>query len=103
MNSTYKQDQIDFMRALGKLLVWAERQDIDITGGDLMAKTGHSKKSKHYDRMAIDLNLHLDGVYQRGTEAHRKIGEKWEQLGGTWGGRFEKKDGNHYSWKEGKR
>ena len=50
--------------------------------------------------MAIDLNLHIDGKYQPSSEAHRPIGTKWESLGGTWGGRFAKKDGNHYSWKE---
>jgi hypothetical protein len=53
--------------------------------------------SFHRKRLAIDLNLFKDGVYQRSTEAHRPLGEYWESLGGTWGGRFKRKDGNHYS------
>jgi hypothetical protein len=46
------------------------------------------------------MNLFIDDKYQTTTEAHRPIGEKWESLGGTWGGRFRNKDGNHYSWGE---
>jgi hypothetical protein len=36
------------------------------------------------------------------TEAHTPLGEQWEKMGGTWGGRFN--DGNHYSLEhEGKK
>lgn len=53
--------------------------------------------SCHKVRLAIDLNLYKDGVYQETTEAHRALGEWWEAQGDDhcWGGRF--KDGNHYS------
>lgn len=54
-----------------------------------------SEKSLHRLRLAIDLNLFKDGEYLVTTEDHRPIGEYWESLGGTWGGRFN--DGNHYS------
>jgi hypothetical protein len=89
-----------FMKALTKLLTWAHARGYEFSGGDLYAKTGHIDGSYHYRKLAIDLNLFIDGVYQRTTEAHRPIGEKWEKLGGTWGGRFRNKDGNHYSWGE---
>lgn len=92
--------QRDFTEALTKLFVWILKQGYEFTLGDAMAKTGHSKNSFHYKRLAIDLNLFINGVYQTKTEAHKPIGEKWEKLGGTWGGRFGKKDGNHYSWGE---
>jgi len=49
-------------------------------------------------RLAIDLNLFKDGEYLTDTEDHRFLGEFWESLGGTWGGRWD--DGNHYSWGE---
>ena len=61
---------------------------------------GHSKKSFHPDRLAIDLNLFKDGKYLMETEDHRPLGEYWKSLGGTWGGDFKRKDGNHYSWGE---
>jgi hypothetical protein len=53
--------------------------------------------SLHTKCLAIDLNLFINGVYQTDSEAHRPLGEYWESLGGTWGGRFKKPDGNHYS------
>lgn len=58
---------------------------------------GHPK-SAHKVRLAIDLNLFKDGVFQTTTEAHRPLGEWWEQQHelARWGGRFD--DGNHYSF-----
>lgn len=55
-----------------------------------------SKSSRHKVRLAIDLNLFLDGKYLTDTEDHRPLGEWWESVGGIWGGRFD--DGNHYEW-----
>lgn len=51
--------------------------------------------SLHEIGLAIDLNLFRHGVYLSRTDDHRKMGEFWESIGGTWGGRFG--DGNHYS------
>lgn len=56
---------------------------------------GGIRNSLHGDRLAIDLNLFIAGHYQTQTEAYRPLGEKWEAMGGTWGGRFG--DGNHFS------
>ena len=61
---------------------------------------GHAK-SAHKLRLAIDLNLFMDGDYQADTEAHRPLGEWWEAQGGCWGGRFSMPDGNHYSLEHG--
>ena len=52
-------------------------------------------KSLHKKRLAIDLNLFKDGVYLTSTDDHLPLGEYWESIGGSWGGRFN--DGNHYS------
>ena len=92
--------QRDFTTALTKLQVWMLKNGFEFTLGDAHAKSGHIDGSFHYQRLAIDLNLFIDDKYQTTTEAHRPVGEKWEKLGGTWGGRFGKKDGNHYSWGE---
>ena len=97
--------QRDFFSAFVKLMVWAHEQGYEFTFGDANAKTGHTLNSFHYKRLAVDINLFIKGVYQKTTAAHKPIGEKWEQLGGTWGGRFvdskgKGRDGNHYSWGE---
>ena len=59
----------------------------------------HSRRSFHYLKCAIDLNLFKDGKYLRGTKAHEPFGIFWESLDpdATWGGRFKKRDGSHYS------
>ena len=66
-----------------------------------------SEVSLHRERLAIDLNLFMrvDGKWQylATTDAHRQLGEWWEQLDPdcAWGGRFN--DGNHYSLSHGGR
>lgn len=52
----------------------------------------------HQDRLALDLNLFVGGVYMATSEAWREIGEKWESMHELcrWGGRFG--DGNHISF-----
>ncbi len=92
--------QREFNLAMAKLVIWAAKRGYEFTDGDAYAKTGHSENSFHYKRLARDMNLFVGGKYQTDTEAHRPIGEHWEKMGGTWGGRFGKKDGNHYSWGE---
>ena len=91
--------QRDFVKALNLLLTWAHAQGYEFTLG-AAHDPGRPAWSFHSKRLAIDLNLFIDGVYQRRTAAHRPIGEFWESLGGTWGGRFSNPDGNHYSWGE---
>ena len=56
----------------------------------------HSPASFHYNRLAADLNLFRDGKYLTRTEDHRPLGERWIELGGSWGGDFKNPDGNHY-------
>jgi hypothetical protein len=56
--------------------------------------------SAHKQRLAIDLNLFLDGEYLSSTEAHRPFGEYWKSIdpeNHVWGGDFD--DGNHYSFR----
>lgn len=90
-----RQEQSKFVRMITKLLFWAELMGYELTFGDAWAKDGHKEQSLHYDRLAIDLNLFKDGEYLIKTEDHRPLGEFWESIGGSWGGRYD--DGNHYS------
>lgn len=55
------------------------------------------RSSLHVDKLAIDLHLFIDGVYQTETAAYEPLGVFWESIGGAWGGRFTRKDGNHFS------
>lgn len=69
--------------------------------GEMGEKKGYgAANSYHKKRLAIDLNLFKDGQYLSDTESHQPFGEFWESIGGTWGGRFGIKDGNHYSYGE---
>ena len=95
-----RQQQSEFAVALGAFLVWIFKEGYEVTLGDAYATDGHIDGSFHYKRLAIDLNLFIDGEYQTTTEAHRPLGEQWKKMGGTWGGDFKRKDGNHYSWGE---
>jgi len=99
-------DQIRFTFMVSLLIIYAYLMGYGLTFGDAYAKSGHRKGSFHYRRLAVDFNLFLwdkekkKWVYQRSTKAHEKLGLFWELIGGTWGGRF--KDGNHYSYLEGR-
>ena len=110
MNLSVHQRQ--FARMIGLLLnylpVLSEQLGMkyEVTFGDAYSKVEfgvHSYNSKHYDRLAVDFNLFINGVYQSTTEAHEPLGNFWNSIGGTWGGDFKHKDGNHYSYLEGKR
>lgn len=93
--------QRTFTKKIAQLILWAYDQGYEITVGDFWAHDGHIEGSYHYQRLAADLNLFRNGEYLQTTEDHLPLGEKWEDMGGTWGGRFKRKDGNHYSWGEG--
>ena len=51
--------------------------------------------SLHKLGLAVDFNLYKNGIYLKKTEDHLPLGQFWESIGGSWGGRFD--DGNHYS------
>ena len=101
--------QRDFARMVGLLLIFIYSQPgYAVTFGDAWAEEGegrkHSDDSFHYDRLAIDLNLFYNGTWLKETEDHRRFGEYWESLDSkcSWGGFFKRKDGNHYSYGEGR-
>ena len=91
---------------VAQLIQWADQQGYELTGGELYRPPQTARyyksigigilNSKHCQRLAIDLNLFIDGEYQRSTEVYKPLGEYWESLGGRWGGRFKRKDGNHF-------
>lgn len=54
--------------------------------------------SLHTVRLAVDFNLFINGEYRVDSESYCPLGEFWEFIGGSWGGRFSKADGNHFSY-----
>lgn len=108
--------QCKFAGMIGELIVWIYSQGYMCRLGDawrstdkLKVPTGqpgfeddeeysyqdllfYNKKSKvtygkHNNRLALDLIIHKNGTQLQDIE-YRVIGEKWEAMGGRWGGRF---------------
>lgn len=103
---TLGEKQRMFVRMIADLIRWAYDNGYELTFGDayrdprlhgaLGVKAGYGHvKSCHKLRLAMDFNLFKDDKFLQATEDHRPLGEQWEKMGGTWGGRFN--DGNHYS------
>lgn len=87
---------IDFAYANGYELAFGDAYRDPRLHGDMGVKKGYGhSKSNHKIRLAVDFNLFKDGKYLTSSEDHKPLGEFWESIGGTWGGRFN--DGNHYS------
>lgn len=100
--------QATFTVMVAQLIIWAEQQGYQLTFGEAYrtpeqaehyAKSGKGiKQSLHTLRLAVDFNLFIKGIYQTETNAYQPLGEYWEGLGGSWGGRFKSRpDGNHFS------
>jgi len=94
------QKQILFAHNVVDLLIWVHQHEgWEVTLDEVSrpkilqliyvwAKKSKTLISKHLNRLAIDLNLFIDGVYVDDPEKYRPLGEYWESLGGRWGGRF---------------
>jgi len=90
--------QNEFTGMVVLLIRYAHSKGYQVTLGDAFRSEqvlyGHPN-SLHRKRLAIDLNLFKGGKYLTTTDDHREMGEYWEEIGGSWGGRFN--DANHYS------
>lgn len=107
---TLRERQYEFAKRVAYLILQAYNMGYTVSLGDayrdrrVFGDVGESKgyghpKSKHKQRLAIDLNLFKDGEYLTKTSDHKQLGEWWESQGGVWGGRFD--DGNHYEAPKG--
>jgi len=109
MDETLVQKQNRFARAISYLIIWAQDQGYMVTWGwawrpieadEFYSRKGTGiKNSLHTLRLAADLNLYVEGIYQTNSDAYRPLGEKWKSYGNdyAWGGDFSKPDGNHFS------
>lgn len=110
---TLGEKQRRFTECVGKLIQWAYANGFELTFGDAYrspeqaaanAKAGTGiANSVHTQRLAVDFNLFIDGVYQTETAAHKPLGDYWKSLDpdARWGGDFKRPDGNHYSFTHG--
>jgi len=114
--SQLKEDQQKFSLMVAEFVVWLYAQGFTVRQGDawrstdkLKVPTGapglnddeeysyqellfYNRKSKvtyskHNDRLANDLFIEKNDVELSDDEC-RQVGEKWESMGGRWGGRF---------------
>ena len=102
-------EQFEFSRDVSLLILWAQAEGYDISLGEAFRTKEQSQlnedagvgiaNSNHTRRLAVDLNLFMDGTYLTETEDHRPLGEYWQTLhpANVWGGDFQRRDGNHYS------
>lgn len=98
-------EQIKFSQMYAKLLQKAEELGYGVTQGEgyrtpeqaaWNAQHGIGiRHSLHILRLAHDINLIKDGAYQKDPKEYEALGEWWESIGGSWGGRFG--DANHFS------
>lgn len=99
-----------FAKLVGKLLTWVYENSIyTVTFGEAYRTSEQAKinaqkgrgiaNSLHTQRLAIDLNLFVEGFYQTNSEKYRPLGDFWKSLHPLcrWGGDFKKPDGNHFS------
>lgn len=104
---TLSERQREFTLMVGRLIMWAYQMNYQLTFGEAYRSSQQAwwnslkgtgiANSLHTKRLAVDFNLFIDGVYQTDSAAYRPLGERWESMGGSWGGRFSKPDGNHFS------
>lgn len=105
---TLSEKQQLFTVLIAQLIMFAQDKGMRLTFGEayrtpeqaaLNAKSGKGiSNSLHTQRLAVDFNLFVNGEYKTRTEDYRALGEYWESLGGSWGGRFKTNpDGNHFS------
>lgn len=106
---TLREKQSLFVRLVAKLIEFANENGMELTFGECWRTPEQAKanavsgrgisNSLHTQRLAIDLNLFVGGVFIDSSEGHRRLGEYWKTLHPLcrWGGDFRKPDGNHYS------
>jgi len=107
-------EQWEHLQRVALLIQYAGFIGVKLTGGDAYRdarafgvygkskvckgkKVYGAKSSFHKLRKANDFNLFINEHFATTTIEHKQLGEFWEFIGGTWGGRFRNPDGNHYS------
>lgn len=108
--SSLREHQSAFAFDVSRLITFAFDRDMELTFGEayrteeqqaLYVQKGLSRtmNSWHRKRLAVDLNLFIDGVYLTSAEPYKPLGEYWKSLSAhnKWGGDFPGLgDANHF-------
>lgn len=106
---TLGQHQRRFTQLVGQLIAWCYANGYELTFGEAFrtpeqatwnAEHGSGiANSLHTERLAVDLNLFKDGIFQTELESYRPLGDYWKTLDPdcAWGGDFTKPDADHFS------
>ncbi|MDT3252754.1 M15 family metallopeptidase [Serratia sp. root2] len=104
---TLSEKQQLFTKLIAQLIMWADEKGYRLTFGEAYRTPEQAKlnvqsgkgiaNSLHTQRLAVDFNLFINGQYQTDSAAYTELGKFWESIGGSWGGRFSRPDGNHFS------
>ena len=92
--------QAKFAQMAARLIIKAGELGYQVTLGEARRLAGIGKgvvNSLHCKRLALDVNLFKSGVLLTKTEDYAQLGAWLESIGGAWGGRFSRSDGNHFS------
>ena len=89
-----------FAKFIGVLICYATARGWELTFGDFWRgdRQGHMPDSLHYDRLAADMNLFVDGEWMQGDcPEWQELGRVWKSFHPlcAWGGDFA--DFNHFS------
>lgn len=111
---TLGEKQRKFTHYVGRLIIWAYENGFELTLGDAFRDRRQAQAnaaagigiadSLHSRRLAIDLNLFINGVYMPKSESYSALGEFWKSLDPDccWGGDFRPlQDGGHFSLTDG--
>lgn len=91
-SSTLRTKQSIFLQNVAKLIIYANTlPGYELTGGELwrtaeqqaiyLAKRlSKTKYSRHQDRLAIDLNVFINGEYRTDKAAFKPLAEYWKSL-----------------------
>lgn len=92
-----------FLQDFARLIQFAAQKNMLLTGGELSRTTdqqriyisqGKSKTmdSRHIKRVAVDLNIIIDGQLCNDWNVYKILGDYWESLNpkNTWGGDWNK-------------
>lgn len=106
---TLGEKQRRFAQLVGRLIDFAYSNGFELTFGEALrtdeqaainaAKGIGIAKSNHRIKLAIDLNLFIEGAWQTNPDAYRPLGDYWKTLDPLcrWGGDFKMKDAVHFS------
>ena len=99
--------QAKFAQMAASLIIKAGELGYQVTLGEAYRSAEEARRlagigkgvvnSLHCKRLALDVNLFKSGVLLTKTEDYAQLGAWFESIGGAWGGRFSRADGNHFS------